>query len=386
MSKIASIDGTNFRWVVPQLPAEVWENKEQFKSDLLDRLKLSKTAKKGIKFYSIAIESHADGTPHLDLLIIFKKRVKMSPTQLDFLASKHGNLTRYRTLNQAILQYGSKEDQPLTNLTNVQFILNEQDIKRCPVTFLMKQVDKDPFGFDFIQYCLKNNYFTAIQRWTYVKNKIKDYQEGLCNYLLKSKPGIPVITEEKINTTLSDSELETYHSIPLYSTIVNYLNDISTYGWERPFTSKQLYVSGRSRIGKSYLIRTLSQYTSTYPVGTQNWFPKFQNFTYKLMIWDQCDLKMMSKQQMLQLFDGDPFNLPYKGGSILKRDNQLWLMCSNKTLQQQFRHAGYDVSRDPLTGQYLDQQVTALRNRVEQIVVPQGYDLLLLQKLIDTYI
>jgi hypothetical protein len=101
------------------------------------------------------------------------------------------------------------------------------------------------------------------------------------------------------------------------------------------------------------------------------------------MIWDQCDLRMMNKEQTLQLFDGDPFNLPYKGGSILKRDNQLWIMSSNKTLEQQFITAGYNTVKDSLTGQYLDQQVTALRNRIQQIIVPQGHDLLILQRILD---
>ena len=376
------IQGQNFRWVVPQISPEIWSKKDQFKHQILDTLKLSKTAKKGIKFYSIAIESHSDGNPHLDMLIIFEKQIALQPMELDFLVQKHGNLTRYRTLNQAILNYGSKEDTPLTNLENIQYILNQQDVKKCPVTFLMKQVDQNPFGFDFIEYCLDNNHFTTIQRWSYVKNKIKDYQEGLCNKLLKSKPGIRKIDSDLINTTLNDSQLKLYHSNPLYSTIVNYLNQINLHGWERPFTSKQLYISGKSRIGKSYLIRTLSQFTSAYPVGTQNWFPKFQNFTYKLMIWDQCDIRMMSKEQMLQLFDGDPFNLPYKGGSILKRDNQLWIMCSNKTLEQQFKDAGYCILKDSLNGQYLDQQVTALKNRIEQIIVPEGHSLEIIRKLL----
>ena len=374
--------GQNFRWVVPQLPAEIWAKKQQFKHQILDRLLRSKTAKKNIKFYSISIESHADGNPHLDLLLIFEKMIRITNTELDFLCQKHGNLTKYRNLNQAILDYGSKEDNPLTNLKNTQYILNEQDIKKDPVSFLMKQVDKNPFGFDFLEYCYDNNYFTTIQRWTYVKNKIKDYQETTCNKLLKSKPGIRKIDEDLIRSSLTTSELKLVETQPFYNTIINYLNQINLYGWERPFTSKQLYISGKSRIGKSYLIRTLSKYTSTYPVGNQNWFPKFQNFTYKLMIWDQCDIRMMSKEQMLQLFDGDPFNLPYKGGSILKRDNQLWLMCSNKTLQQQFKDAGYDLTKDPLTGLYIDQQVIALRNRIEEIIIPDGYDLQIIRKLI----
>ena len=384
MLKNPPIKGTNFRWVVPQLPTEIWDQKDQFKTDLLDRLLASRTAKKDIQFYSIAIESHADGHPHLDMLIIFKKQIRISNKELDFLCQKHGDLTRYRSLNAAILQYGSKEDTPLTNLQNVQYILNEQSIKKCPVTFLMRQVDQDPFRFDFLEYCYDNHHFTTIQRWSYVKNKIRDYQETLCNKLLKSKPGIRFIDDELIRSTLTTSQLKTYLSHSFYSTIIFYLNEINSYGWDRPFTSKQLYISGRSRIGKSYLIRTLSQFTSTYPVGTQNWFPRFSNFTYKLMIWDQPDIRMMSKEQMLQLFDGDPFNLPYKGGSILKRDNQLWLMCSNRTLEQQFIHAGYCILRDPLTGAYLDQQVTALNNRIEEVKIPEGYDLLILQRILDT--
>ena len=67
MLKKPIIQGQNFRWVVPQISPEIWSKKDQFKADLLDRLRLSKTAKKGIKFYSIAIESHADGNPHFDI-------------------------------------------------------------------------------------------------------------------------------------------------------------------------------------------------------------------------------------------------------------------------------------------------------------------------------
>lgn len=378
----AYVSGVYFRWVVPQLSPEVWSYKEDFKAFTLDRLKSSKTAKKQIKYYTLAIESHADGKPHLDLLLIFEKRIKMHPTQLDFLCQKHGDLTRYRNLNSAVLAYGYKQDTPLTNLPDFNRILDVQDIKRCPVTFLMRQVDLDPFGFSFIDFCLVNKHFTNVQRWSYVKTKIKDYQQAKCNSLLRLKCGVRFINDALIRDSLTSDQYVQYHSQPYYAVVVSYLNQISLHGWERPFTSKQLYISGRTRIGKSYLIRTLSKYISAYPVGTQNWFPRFTNFTYSLMTWDQCDLQVMSMQQMLQLFDGDPFNLPYKGGSILKRDNQLWLMCSNKTLLQQFKKAGYDVFIDPLTGRYVDEQLNALMNRFTQVVIPDGCDLNLLLKLI----
>ena len=383
MTKKSVFRGTNFRWVVPQLSPEIWAKKQQFKAQILDQLLASKTAKKNIKYYSISIESHADGNPHLDLLLIFEKKIALQPIELDFLVQKHGNLTRYRTLNQAILDYGSKEDTPLTNLQNVQYVLNEQDIKKDPITFLMKQVDSNPFGFDFLEYCGLNNHFTNIQRWTYVKNKIRDYQEFVTNKLLKSKPGIRKITKDKINTTLTDSQYKTYLSVPLYSTIINYLNQINLYGWTRPTHSKQLYIRGRSRIGKTSLIEAIQKSTSVYPVGTINWFPEFRNQTYKLMFWDQAKLNMMSFNQLLMLMDGRPFHLPFKGGSTPKRDNQLWILCSNESLEQQMVAMGKSIQKDHLTGQYLDQQVNAVFNRIEELVIPDGYDLFLLQKLIS---
>ena len=375
--------GTNFRWVVPQLPSEIWDKKEAYKAELLDKLLASKTAKKGIKFYSIAIESHADGNPHLDMLIVFEKKIALEPIELDFLCQKHGNLTRYRSLNQAILDYGSKEDTPLSNLQNVEYILNEQQIKKCPVTFLMRQVDRDPFRFDFLEYCFKNNHFTTIQRWSYVKNKIRDYQQIVTNNTLKSKPGIRKITNELITSTLTTSQLKTYLSHPFYSTIIHYLNQISLYGWERPTHSKQLYIRGRSRIGKTSLIEAIQRSTSVYPVGTINWFPEFRNQTYKLMFWDQAKLNMMSFNQLLMLMDGRPFHLPFKGGSTPKRDNQLWIMCSNESLESHMISMGKSTAKDPLTGLYLDQQINAVFNRIQELVIPDGCDLFLLQRLLD---
>lgn len=380
---ILTVQGTFFRWVVPQLSAEVWSSKQQFKTSILDQLLRSKTAKKQIKYYSLAIEPHADGNPHLDLLLVFEKRVRLAYTELDFLCGKHGQLTRYRNLNSAILNYGSKRDDPLSNVPDVQLILDRDHLRRNPVTYLMKVVDADPFRFDFLQYCHLNNAFDLVQRWSYVKTKIKDYQQTTCNLRLKSKPGIPYVDRALIQARLTSEQLRLYDSWPGFKTIVDYLNHIHTYGWERPVTSRQLYISGRSRVGKSYLIRTLTEYTSTYPVGTQNWFPRFTNFTYRLMSWDQPDFSMMSIEQMLQLFDGDPYNLPYKGGSILKRDNQLWIMCSNKTLQQQLISSGYSTIKD-LSGRYKDQQITALTNRITEVHLPSGYTLDIVRRLVST--
>lgn len=370
--------GTNFRWVVPQLSAEVWGRKQQFKLGLLDRLLASKTARKGIKYYSIAVESHADGNPHLDMLIIFEKQIRLANTQLDFLVQKHGDLTRYRTLNQAILEYGSKQDTPLTNLTNVEFILNEQDVRRDPVTFLMRRVDRDPFGFDFLQYCLDNKYFTTIQRWSYVKNKIKDYQQTLCNKLLKSKPGIRKIDSNLIRSTLTTSEQELFHSWSGYHQIVKFLNQILIYGFQRPFKSKQLLLVGPPNIGKTTLNRVLSEYLSTYEVGLTKWFPSYKDNVYKFFSWNEFSLDLMPYTRLLKFLEGTYINLETKGGSVLKCNNQSIIMNSNFSLVQHLTKKFGTISK--ITE--LPTNIANLSARIHQVIIPKDKPLFIITKLI----
>lgn len=374
--------GTNFRWIVPQLSTELWSKKQQFKYNILDKLKNSKTASKGLKYYVISIESHADGNPHLDMLLIFHKQIRMSPTELDFLCDKHGDLTRYRTLNQAILQYGFKQDKPLSTLPDTDTILNQHQVKKDPITFLMKQVDKDPFNFDFLKYCLDNNYFATIQRWTYVKHKIRDYQEAKCNSLLQNKPGIRKIDTTLIQQELSSSEQQEYYSWDGYQKIVDFINQIPTYGSQRPSHTQNLFLCGKPRTGKTSLIEAIEEHTAVYPVGTQNWFPKFKNHIYRLFFWDQCRLSMMPYQQLLILLDGRPYDLPYKGGSTLKYDNQLWILTSNIPVidHLQKRHVNQDFN-NPIKPNVIEE---SFRKRVKEITIPDNKDLFILIKLIKS--
>lgn len=375
--------GANFRWVVPQLPDEIWSKKDQFKTELLDKLMSSKTAKKGIKYYSIAIESHADGNPHLDMLIILQKRTDLFLNELDFLCNKHGNLTRYRSLNQAILDYGSKEDKPLSNLKDIKQVLNEQAIIKDPYLFLREQMLKTPYSFNLAEFAQANNYDQHVKNWSSIKTKLKDIQEATCNLQLRSKPGIQLITPELIQTKLSPSEQEEYHSWSGYRQIVEFLNQIPTYGTTRPSHTQNLFIYGRPRTGKTSLIEAIQKCTAVYPVGTQNWFPKYQNHTYKLMFWDECRFSMMTWEQMLILLDGRPYDLPYKGGSTLKYDNQLWIMTSNKKIRQHLKQKHSYLQEDfdnPLEQNVIE---TSFRKRVKEIEIPDNKDLFILVKLFN---
>ena len=379
--KTAFKRGLNFRWVVPQISPEIWSKKQQFKCQILEQLLASKTAKKGIKYYSIAIESHADGNPHLDMLLIFKKDSKIGNNQLDFLCQKHGNLTRYRSLNQAILEYGSKEDTPLNNCPEIKQLLEESQLKKDPYAFLQEHMLKDPYEFNLAEFVQQNNYAKYITNWSSIKAKLKDIQEARCNRILKSKPGIRFIDKKFIQSTLSKEQLDLFYSWSGYQQIIDFLNQIPTYGTKRPFKTPNLLLVGPSNVGKTSLILQIQKYTSVYPVGTQNWFPKFSNHTYKLMFWDQWVPSMMPWEAILMLLQGLPMDLPFKGGSILKYDNQLWIMTSNQNLESQItkirKYLGYDC---------VERSIAALKTRILQIMIPENKPLFILQKLIRSKI
>ena len=370
--------GKNFRWVVPQLNSQIWTNKQQFKTNLLDKLLKSKTAKKGIKYYSIAIESHLDGNPHLDMLIILQKRTELRYTQLDFLCSKHGDLTRYRTLNHAILSYGSKQDDPLNNMPSIQYILGNQALKKAPYTFLQEHMLKDPYGFNLAQFCAKNDYFKALNGFKSLESKLKIHQEAICNLDLKFKRGIQTITPKLIQSTLTQQEYGLFLSWSGYQQIIDYLNQIPKYGSNRPFKTKHLFLVGPPDTGKTSLINQISLLAATYQMGVSNWFPRYQNHVYSLISWNEFKLDVMPYANLLRFLEGTPMDLQYKGGSTLRRDNQLVIMTSNLS----FNDLAYNKWGSSLK---FNLYLSSLKNfaaRVTQIQIPKNKPLFILYKLI----
>lgn len=367
-----------FRWVVPQLPPDVWDDKAAYKAGLLDRLLTSKTSRKGIRCYSLAIESHADGSPHLDLLLVFEKKVRLGYTQLDFLCEKHGDLTRYRNLNGAILAYGHKEDTPLSNVPATQTVLMEQEFRKDPYRVLQRVMKQDVFHFNFDQYCASNDLFRRMKGFTTLRAKLKVQQEALASLSLKSKRGLSLITPALIRQVLTAQEQAVFDSWPGYCTIVGYINDMVRWGSHRPFKSKQLLLVGAPNTGKTSLIRWLSEHVSTYEVGVSNWFPRYSSGTYRLMSWNEFSLNVMTYPNLLKLLEGTVMDLQYKGGSTVKRDNPLIIMTSNLSSVAHLRRKFGSFSK-------LEEFKHSLRNfpaRVHEVTLPQGRNLFFFEKII----
>ena len=388
-------------------PAHLSPALDTLKQRVLDYL-LAQQNKRKIKptHWCVAWQVHpGSGLPHLDILLVFQRNIQPVYTAFDYLIKDlkllqaeptetftpgHVWVTPYspKKLNKAILDYGFKQDpDPLTNLTQLAKaqIVQVSQLKADPYRYLQLQMLKDPLHFNLQQYVRKNDLAQYISNWSSIKVKLKDMQVAAANLALRSKRGFRFINRALIEANLNSQQLKTYDSWSGYQTIVDYLNQIPTLGGKRQLKTLNLLITGPASIGKTSLFHSpnhrpqracVQDFVSIYPMGMTTWFPQYRSHVYKLILWNEAKLTSYSYDLLLKFLEGSYVDLPTKGGVAPKRDNPLVVMTSNLTLQQMIK----------LKFNYSEQlQALARKNlavRVHNVVVPQGYNLFLLQKLL----
>ena len=380
---------------------------EQLKQQVLDLLR-QKEGKRSANFYSysIAWQTHtATGLPHLDILLVYQKNLSLYVTSYDYLIKKlkikqretyddvgvgHVWITPYssKKLSKAILDYGQKEDPSvLSNLKQQtkQDILRLHDFKADPYRYLELQMLKDPFGFNLQQYARQHDLYKNISGWSSIKVKLKDSQLAAANLSLQNKLGFRFIDRALIQSRLSPQQLKLYDSWSGYQTIVDYLNHIPLKKGLRPMKTKNLLITGAPSIGKTSLFHSpnheanqvcIEDFCSVYQMGMTTWFPQYRSHVYHMILWNETRLTSYSFDTILKLLDGSFLDLPTKGSVAPKRDNPLIVMTSNMTLQQMiFQKFNNNLG-------FRNMALKNLAVRVQNIIVPEGYNLFILQKLL----
>jgi hypothetical protein len=337
--------------------------------------------------YLICEETYESGQTHFHVILIYSRRKPIAtPSYFDYLGI-HPNIQTMRNM-KAALEYVYKEDpSPLSNMD----ILQQRRIARAKDSsslyqLLEDQMKKDPFNFDVFKYCVDHNLSKQIYQATYSKavHLIGKIQEAYCNKLLFQKPGFKFISRLHIQNILSPSELIIFDSWTGYQTIIDHLNQIPQYRFRRPAKTMNLLITGPKSIGKSALVwqtymephlNPLNSYVSVYPMGMKDWFPHYKSQIYDVIYWNEAKLTSYAYDTILQLLDGSPVMLPSKGGGHKKIDNPLIIMTSNMTLDEMIKQKfHYNKKYQQMSKQNLSVRIT-------NVVVPDGYDLFLLQKL-----
>ena len=373
---------------------------DSLKSRVLNSI-LTRERVKGLRYYSVAWQTHqVTGEPHLDILLSYDKVVRHYSSSFNYLLELCPQrvsettpglfITPYSLtkLNKAILQYGSKEDpEVLSNFpSDMTEYLNLMELQKDPYLYLYKEMCKDPLKFDLEEYVKKNQLSQHISGWSSIKTKLKDMQVAAANLSLKDKPGFKPITQEVIKEKLNAEEFALFYGKwNGYRRIVCYLNQIVTLKGKRPMKTLNLLISGPPSIGKTSLFSNpnhsseqhcVQDFCAVYPMGMSQWFPKYQSDVYGLILWNQAKLTSYSYDTILKLLQGSYMDLPNKGSVSRKVDNPLVIMTSNMTLQEMLdQKFGYNRT-------YLQMARRNLSVRVQNVVVPEGYNLFLLQKLL----
>lgn len=390
IKRIPQVKSKNWRIVIPNL--QEYQNVssgelQELKRLILERLKhrpqykdssMKSEFERGLRYYRIALEHHANGIPHLDILLVYDKSIKRRPTDYDYLY-KHGDVTTYRQLNRAIIEYGKKEDKhSLSNFPeDTKEVLIVQELKKDPFRYLYRKMKEDPLKFSLEQYVQKNELAEHISGWSSIKTKLKDMQVAAANLSLRKRTTFKSITPEVILERLTSEEYKVYlQHRTLYDRIIAKLNEVVEYRFQRPFKSKQLLLVGPPDTGKTSLIRELQKHCSVYHMDISNWFPAYKDHVYSVIAWNQFKLKGgMTHTDLLKFLEGYPMDLQYKGGSSLRRDNQLIVMTSNMTLEEHLRVKFREASQRALAR-------ANLSARIEQITLPPGVTLFVLNRLL----
>lgn len=338
--------------------------------------------------YLVCEQNYDDGTPHFHVILIYAKRKQILVQDYYDYLGIHPNIQTMRNM-KAALDYMYKQD--LAPCTNME-ILQERRVARAKDTsslyqLLQQQMFKDPFNFDVFNYCLQHNLTKQIYKANYTKalSLLRNVRAAYCNKLLFEKNGFKPITRALIQQLLSPSELESYDSWAGYQTIVDYLNTLNTQRGRRQQKSMNLLISGAPSTGKSALFwqryplqgrSSVVSHLPLYPMGMKDWFPDYKSDVYAGIYWNEAKLTSYPYDVVLQLLDGSPVMLPAKGGGHKKVDNPTVIMTSNMTLEEMIYQKFY------YNKSYLSMAKQNLGVRVHNVVIPPGYTLFILQKLL----
>ena len=277
--------------------------------------------------YALVKETHtknANSSTHLHLYVRFPNQCWVKLDRFDYLG-KHGKLERVRDYT-AILKYMIKENRPISNFDYISDIMRK-DFPRA-IEILLSQ------GLKIREIYQEYSSIVASKNWSgYLR--FLTFQKDSEKFQIQSrKSGIRLITPELIKARLSDKEYSQYQSNPIFERIVNLINDIVTYGSHRPHKSKALFLTGAPNTGKTTLGLALQAKMATFTFPDDGWWQGYQSDLFKIIIWNEFDLRRFVYPTLLKFLQGLRMDLPIKGSHITRNDNPLIFLTSNLTLDQ----------------------------------------------------
>lgn len=261
------------------------------------------------EYVLVVQESHADGSPHLHLLLCFHERVRpRDPRFFDFITGKHGDYkttTDIRTSRTYLL----KEDKtPLEYGTFPEASSSASRVSKST------EVANLVLGGSTLREIatLHPSYFMLNKR------KIEEYRSFVSSSVLQ-----PSLLPLASPITYSGSDQET-------SFIVDWLNlNLFT---TRGFKSPQLFLTSPPNYLKTTLVNRLASYCRIYYMPpNEEFYDFYSDDDYDLVVLDEFvgNKKLSFLNHFIQ---GNPCPIPKKGSQSMKIKNLPVIFLSNFTV------------------------------------------------------
>lgn len=258
-----------------------------------------------------------------------------------------------------------------------QSIIRHFRVRSDLYSMMQEAMLRAPFCFSPIEWLREGGLMAAAVKTNMYKTirAVRDCQAVECNRLLRAKPGIRLITRAFVQQRLTAEQLRAYDGWSGYQTIVDHINQIPRWGCNRPHKTRNLLVVGRPGIGKTALALQIQRHVAVYYKDVSNWFPSYRPGVYGMVLWNEFSLRGLAYPKLLNYLEGVKMDLQYKGGSVLKTDNQLIYMTSNLSLHAHIFDRFVSVANR-------ERAVRNIPARVTQVIVPAARDLFILLKLV----
>ena len=292
-----------------------------------------------IEKFAVVLETHTNDpnkSKHLHVFVQFTKRREIGLKFFDFLG-KHGKLERVRS-SEAVLQYINKENVCKASFDVWRDLLESSKTFTNTVRRMMIAgwSEGDLLRVYGAQLASNKPWQAAIR----LGHKAVIAEQAM---LVRPTKRMRKITRELIEKKLTNEELTAFDSNQHFSMFVNYVNKILQYGNQQLHKQCCLSLVGEPSIGKSTVVNELKKFFNTYVFPLDGWHTQYDNGVYEIILWNEWDIKLISKSDLLLFTEGEIVDLKVKYTKAVKTDRPMIILTANDTYQDQARKRyGYD--------------------------------------------
>ena len=302
-----------------------------------------KAKERFIEKFAVVLETHTNDYnkgKHMHVFVQFTKRREISLKFFDFLG-KHGKLERVRSF-EAVLQYMNKENVCKANFDVWLPLLNKgTTFTRTIVKMLEQGWTEDDILISYANKVLGNKPWQAALNLA-LKRDVAQIDRNHKSEITR----IRVITPELISARLTPQESKTFYADPQFQKLIDYINKLLKYGNLHPYKECCLAIVGEPSIGKSTVIRALSKHFITYNFPLDGWHTKYVNYINELIVWNEWDIRLISRSDLLLFTEGEIVDLKVKYTKAIKKDRPLIVFTSNESwINQVKRRYAYDPAQ-----------------------------------------